>query len=521
MASADEAAQMYDPSTVYVIDLTLPKASVEELEKNPTEEYVEGTLTLRGTGGTPGTEGPPLINGKVVGIRLKGNKGGSFRDLKDKKAAFKIKCNFVSGKCLGLKKMTLNNMVQDPSMLHETLAYSAFRDAGVPASRTGFAYVRVNGEDFGLYLNLETLDDVFLKRVFLSFDDKVQHLYEGELGDDLVPGGEAGFEVDEGEEDRSDLEALIDAVNEGGVTPFSERVAPHAELAEMARMWAVEKYIEHWDGYAGHTELGQERPNNYYLYSEPSGRFQMLPWGTDQTWQPTALIPGREVTFGGPGGVLFNKCLEDKECFRVYWAKLNLATQTIPDLDPGPLAEDIADLLAPWQQEERDNGRPEPNADEVDEVDAGVEETLDFIAGRQAEAEAWLAENEPPVEASTASVSTSSRPSPNVIPVPDVVPGRFAVANGVLVSRIWVSGAGAVGQRVSISTRRGRLRVCTADEKTQQAGPVTLRCKLSDAARRRLRKKPLRLKAYTTFVPLGRAGIATVRNLTAPRDPSL
>jgi spore coat protein CotH len=143
----DPAAAMYDPSTVDVIKLTLPKPSEEALKEHPTDDYVEGTLEVVETDGAPGTEGAVLVPAMTVGIRLKGNVGGSFRDLTEK-AAFKIKCNFVKGvKCLGLKKMTLNNMVQDPSMVHETLAYAAFRAAGVPASRTGFAYVRVNGQD--------------------------------------------------------------------------------------------------------------------------------------------------------------------------------------------------------------------------------------------------------------------------------------------------------------------------------------------------------------------------------------
>ena len=37
-------------------------------------------------------------------------------------------------------------------MLHESLGYEVFRAAGVPAPRTGFAYVRVDGLGYGLYL---------------------------------------------------------------------------------------------------------------------------------------------------------------------------------------------------------------------------------------------------------------------------------------------------------------------------------------------------------------------------------
>ena len=87
-----------------------------------------------------------------------------------RKAAFKLKlAHTVKGqRFLGLKTLTLNNMVQDPSMVHELLAYEAFRAVGIPAPRTGYAFVRVNGADYGVYLNVETLDDVSLPRWFSS-----------------------------------------------------------------------------------------------------------------------------------------------------------------------------------------------------------------------------------------------------------------------------------------------------------------------------------------------------------------
>jgi hypothetical protein len=275
----------------------------------------------------------------------------------------------------------------------------------------------------------------------------------------------------------------------------------------------------------------------------------MLPWGADQTWIPTIGVetPGREVTFDGQGGVLFNKCLEDEACFRTYWEALRDARDSIAQLGPTALAESTAAMLVAWQKEEEEHGRPEYDATEIKEDKYGVDNTLNFIAGRQAEADTWLAAHEPPEEESgeggeeegegeeteeeakpvvpaktgTPSAGTPSPPHVDGPPVPDLVPGRFAVADGVLVSHIWVSGAGAVEQRVSIPTRHGRLRVCVTGEQVQQVGPVILRCKLSDVARRRLSRKPLQLKAYTAFAPLGSTGTVTVRDLAAPRDPSL
>jgi hypothetical protein len=486
------------------------------------DEYVKGTFSMaKSADGTPSGAEVPFISSRAAEIRLKGNTGGSFRDL-SKKAAFKLKFKKAEA-VLGLRKMTLNNMVQDPSMVHETLAYAAFRAAGVPASRTGYAYVRLNGEDLGVYLDLENLDEIGLGRIFGSFDKNTQHLYEGEDGHDVKPGEETKFEVDEGsEEDIGDLEGLIEVANSepGAGESWPEHVAARADLAEMTKMWAVEKYIDHWDGYSGHAEAGL-RPNNYYLFSEPSGRFQMLPWGADQTWIPTIGVgtPGREVTFDGKGGVLFNKCLEDDQCFRSYWRAVREVRSAIAALDPAALAKSSATLLAPWQAEEIEHGRFEYNAAEIEEGKNGVGETLEFIAGRSAEAYAWLAANIPSGEVIEESSGAIKRPSSSP-PAKSPPPGSLAVrdvfvVHGVLTTDLGLSAPGRVGENVSMRTRKGRRRVCAIENKPVTLA-ATLRCQLSKAAKRRLGEGDLRLRVTIGFAPQTGGAVAVVsRTITA------
>ncbi|HEX4463376.1 MAG TPA: CotH kinase family protein [Solirubrobacterales bacterium] len=528
-ALADEAAQIYDPGHVFFIDLTLSSAEQAKLEAKPTK-YVNGTFSMtKSANGTPGGTEVPFISTRSAEIRLKGNVGGSFRTLSEK-PGFKLRFK-QSEAVLGLAKMTLNNMVQDPSMVHETLAYAAFRAAGVPASRTGYAYVRLNGEDIGVYLDLENLDEVGLARIFGSFDKSTQHLYEGEGGHDVKPGEETEFEVDEGsEEDISDLEDLIEAVNSepGEGESWSERVAPNVDLAEMTRMWAVEKYIDHWDGYSGHAEAGL-RPNNYYLFSEPSGRFQMLPWGADQTWIPTKGVPNREVSFDGEGGVLFDKCLEDKTCFRLYWEALKSVTVAIAALGPQALAESTAAMLAPWQAEEIAHGRFEYDATDIEEGPYGVEETIEFIEGRQAEAEEWLAANVPSGEGteepeqgggSSGATRQSSLKSPAKSPAPgSLTVNALFVDHGVLTSELGLSAPGRVGENVSMHTRKGRRRVCSIENKPVTLA-ATLRCQLSKAAKRRLGEGDLRLKVTIGFAPQTGGAVAVVSRTIAAHKGS-
>lgn len=373
-AAADEAEVLFDPADVAEIDFTLPPESLQKLEEEPeTEEYQHAGISVKVAGQT--------ISLGDVGFRLKGGHG-SFRDL-DGKAAFKVKFKEFDGpKLLGLKKLTLNNMVQDPSMVHETLVYELFRDMGVPAPRTGYAFVRINGEPYGVYLNVETYDDVMLPRLFPS----TQHLFEADAAGTDVRTGEADtFEVDEGSEtDLSDLEALIAAANDT-VGDWSDGMGAVADLTEMTRMWAVERYAAHWDGYAG--TAAPFRPNNYYLHSDEAGVFAMLPWGTDQTWEED-----KEVEFDEPaGGLLFNNCLADASCGGLYEAGLEEVAATVPDLELDQVAICTADLLAPWQEQE-DPARAEYGSEEIAE---GVADARSFISVRPGELADYLGD-EPP-----------------------------------------------------------------------------------------------------------------------------
>lgn len=187
---------MFQPDEVVQVELTLSPEAASSLDTDP-RTYVPAGFAMTGSDGR--SFGPWDIE-----LKLKGS--ASMRPLTGK-AAFKLK--FPKGsRPDGLKKLTLNNMVQDPSKVHEVTAYEVFRAAGIAAPRTGYATVSVNGEPYGLYLNVETLDDVSLPLWYPS----TQHLYEGTLHSHLRPGGETTFEIDEGSEsDASDLATLIDA----------------------------------------------------------------------------------------------------------------------------------------------------------------------------------------------------------------------------------------------------------------------------------------------------------------------
>jgi len=536
-AAGGPANWMYEPTSFAEVQLTLPPTSIAELEAEP-KEYVEGTFSLAETDGTPGSAGPfsaPL----TVGIELKGNTG-SLRSVNEK-AAFKIKFDkFVENQSfLGLEKMTLNNMVQDASMIHETLTYQAFHDMGVPAPHTGFAYLTVNGKSYGLHLNIETQDAQSLENAFgTPFMAPPQHLYSGEYGADVSNAKWEALEVSEGKKknpgDKADLEAFVAAVEASG--SFSQRVAAVADLSEMTKDWLVEKYVGNWDGYAGRA-LDSLHPNNYYLYSDAAGRFQMMPWGTDQTWQH-----GQDLDFGGGSGVLFSDCLADTGgCKQQYLAagREALTVLSAPRLDT--VARCAAADVRPWQEFEAVTSEaeklPDPQldgAETLERAESEVDDTREFVETRPADLAGYLGMPTPTAEPTEAPCpplrpvggfpppsEPTATPTPppadsGTAPAPAPAPAPASVAAmPPAAGQVTLSGWSVKGKTIAIALEvpdPGRVTVegrfghpaktaCGGKSTAVAAGGVEVACLLTDRFAGLLRQRWRRVRLEVRYVP--------------------
>ncbi len=208
-----------------------------------------------------------------VGVRKKGFIGSQ----SDTKPALKLRFDkYTDGQSLGgvMERMTLNNSIQDTSMVNTCLSYRVFSAAGNPAPRCNFATVSVNGKDLGLYVHVEEIKAPFLARHFESTEGNV---YEGTVSD-FTPEFRGTIEKKTNEDaaDWSDIDAVVVALqdpSDAGLQALGEIV----DLDRFLSFWATEVLVGHWDGYAGDR-------NNYWFYREPDGRFVFIPWGTDDTF---------------------------------------------------------------------------------------------------------------------------------------------------------------------------------------------------------------------------------------------
>jgi spore coat protein CotH len=238
----------------------------------------------------------------LVGLNLKGNT--SFRDI-DHKASFKIDLGeFEDSSFFGVRRLTLNNMIQDRSKLTEALVYGLYATMGLPAPQRGYACVTVNGADYGLYSIVETMDEQFLER---AFDDPNGNLYDRQGEGDLDQGHWRYFEVEEqGDGDGEPLADIHELVgeleaSESALSVFEAQFDSDALLTAMA----IDIALSAPDSYTLNT-------NNFLLYHElEPGRWWLLPWGMDQAFSGDADA----VTMSGDRpGVLAERCLGETDC---------------------------------------------------------------------------------------------------------------------------------------------------------------------------------------------------------------
>ena len=104
---------------------------------------------------------------KNVGIRGKGNTSlSTVSSMDSNRYSFKIEFDQYdsTNTYYGLDKLCLNNIIQDNTYMKDYLVYQMMREFGVDAPLCSFVYITVNGEDWGLYLAVEGVEDSFLQR---------------------------------------------------------------------------------------------------------------------------------------------------------------------------------------------------------------------------------------------------------------------------------------------------------------------------------------------------------------------
>jgi spore coat protein CotH len=240
---------------------------------------------------------------------------------------------------LGLKSLVLDNLTQDPSGIHETMAMKVFARLGIPAPREAHVRLYVNDAFVGLYTVVESIDKAFLSRVYGSVGEDVQndgYLYEFDyvdawnfsyFGADLTL-YKARFDP-KTHETKSDaelfgpIENLVRLANELGPEQYVPVLGAHLDLPAFMRYVAGQNFVGQNDGFLGYAGM-----NNFYFYRlENSERHVWLAWDEDNAfWGPEYPIAARHDE-----NVLMSKAMRVPELRDAYYRLLNEAIASVEE----------------------------------------------------------------------------------------------------------------------------------------------------------------------------------------------
>ncbi len=280
--------------------LVLNKKLKDSLEVNT---YLKGNVVI---------DGSEL---KDVGLRFKGESSYDFT--KGQKKSFKLNLNCFTKKqnYKGITRFNLNNNYKDPTLMREKLSLDYMLEAGLPAPKSAYAKVYINGEYWGVYLLVEDIGKAFLKR---NFGTAKGNLYIGE------PNGTLELKENKLDYQRNyrkknnkkanewcDLENFIALINKAqeDSTELAELDSTFA-LDNCLKTWAVNNLLVNVDAY------NMMYPHNYYLYFDSTTakvnwinydyNYSYAAWNPKYTYNEVVNFP---ITYANSSYPLANLCL--------------------------------------------------------------------------------------------------------------------------------------------------------------------------------------------------------------------
>ena len=205
--TTDYERTLFDTSKVHTIDIVMDDWD-EFISECTSEEYSACSVIIDNEAY------------KNVAIRAKGNTSlTQVASYGNGRYSFKIEFDHYDStkNYYGLDKLCLNNIIQDNTYMKDYLCYQMMSYYGVDSPLCSFVYITVNGEDWGLYLAVEGIEDAFLER---NYGADYGNLYKP---DSQSNGGGAG--KDEGDRDPANMDKNMDGNMNGNMDGNADSAA--------------------------------------------------------------------------------------------------------------------------------------------------------------------------------------------------------------------------------------------------------------------------------------------------------
>ena len=281
-AEAQTSDDLFSRTDIQRVDLWVHSADWAKLKAEfQTNTYYPADMTWNG------------VTVRNVGIRSRGRGSRS-----PHKPGLRVDFDRYTAaqRFIGLKSLVLDNVTQDASGVHESVAMAFFARLGIPAPREIHTRLFVNNEYAGLYVIVESVDKDLLARTFGVIGEDTQndgYLYEFKWSDNWFfsylgsPLTEYMYrfeatthESKTDEELYRPIENLVRLVNQTPLDRFVAEVGARLDLAQVTRFIAAQVFLGETDGFLGGFGI-----NNLYLYRlENSDVHVFIAWDADNTF---------------------------------------------------------------------------------------------------------------------------------------------------------------------------------------------------------------------------------------------
>ncbi|HEX8697894.1 MAG TPA: CotH kinase family protein, partial [Myxococcaceae bacterium] len=185
----------------------------------------------------------------------------------------------------GRRKHNLVAEFQDRTMMTEKLAYDLMLAMNLPAPRTKYVRLSLNGQYQGVYLDIERVDKDFAEAH--GFKDPDPTIYRCGATDCELKLWRTDYQQDwqketnEDVESKDDIQALMHVINRTPEPDLPRVLAEHFELEGYLRTLAVEVLIS--------NNLHQDS-QSYFIHDQSTGKWTYVAWdlnNNDARWWPT------------------------------------------------------------------------------------------------------------------------------------------------------------------------------------------------------------------------------------------
>jgi hypothetical protein len=278
---------LYDPKIIRTIFLQFENADWEQELAAFNNTDVEVPTTA-------------IVDGKTykdVGVHFRGM--SSFMMVPEgSKRSLNLTFDFVDEKQAlgGYRTLNLLNANGDPTFLR-TVLYSEIARKYLPAPRANFMRVVINGQSWGVYVNVQQYNKDFVRDYFKTVKGarwKVPGSPGGRGGMEYIGEDVAAYkriyQIKTKDDPKvwADLIKMFRVLNETPPEKLESALSPLLDIDGALKFLAVEMALVNTDGY-------WTRASDYSIYQDEKGRFHVIPHDMNE-----ALL--NEGGPGGPGG---------------------------------------------------------------------------------------------------------------------------------------------------------------------------------------------------------------------------